>query len=109
MSIYIGQDKPKKKNEHKIVIIFLSVGFNISCGCPKPAVLLNIHNICFGLEIRICFYNTLHILYEPVHEFSNNVVCVTSNNVLCVTSKAADQPAHLHRLIRAFVSRLSIL
>ena len=38
---------------------------------------------------------------EPVHEISNNVVCVTS--------KASDQPAHTRSLIRAFLSRLSIL
>ena len=31
---------------------------------------------------------------EPVHEISNNVVCVTS--------KASDQPAHTRSLIRAF-------
>ena len=39
--------------------------------------------------------------FEPVHEISNNVVCVTS--------KASDQPAHTRSLIRAFASRLSIL
>ena len=38
---------------------------------------------------------------EPVHEISNNVVCVTS--------KASDQPAHTRSLIRAFASCLSIL
>ena len=38
---------------------------------------------------------------EPVHEISNNV--------LCVTSKASDQPAHTRSLIRAFASRLRIL
>ena len=40
-------------------------------------------------------------LIEPVHEISNNVVCATS--------KASDQPAHTRSLIRAFVTRLSIL
>ena len=40
-------------------------------------------------------------LAEPVHEISNNVVSATS--------KASDQPAHTHSLIRAFASRLSIL
>ena len=39
--------------------------------------------------------------YEPVHEISNNVACVTS--------KASDQPAHTRSLIRAFASCLSIL
>ena len=36
--------------------------------------------------------------YEPVHEISNNVVCVTS--------KASDQPAHTRSLIRVLASRL---
>ena len=40
-------------------------------------------------------------VFGPVHEISNNVVCVTS--------KASDQPAHTRSLIRAFASRLSIL
>ena len=40
-------------------------------------------------------------IIEPWHEISNNVVCGTS--------KASDQPAHMHRLIRAFASRLNIL
>ena len=31
------------------------------------------------------------------------------NNVVCATSKASDQPAHMHRLIRAFASRMNIL
>ena len=34
------------------------------------------------------------IIIEPCHEISNNV--------LCATSKSSDQPAHTHRLIRAF-------
>ena len=38
---------------------------------------------------------------EPVHEISNKLVCATS--------KASDQPAHTHSLIRAFASRLSIV
>ena len=42
-----------------------------------------------------------YIVYEPVHEISNNVVCATS--------KTSDQPAHMRSLIRAFASRLSIL
>ena len=45
---------------------------------------------------------TVHVcLFEPRHEISNNVVCAPS--------KASDQPAHTHSLIRAFASRLSIL
>ena len=47
---------------------------------------------CKGLKI---------LLIKPVHEISNNVVCVTS--------KASDQPAQTHSLIRAFASCLSSL
>ena len=42
-----------------------------------------------------------HIIIEPVHEISNNVVCATSNT--------SDQPALTSSLIRAFATRLSIL
>ena len=42
-----------------------------------------------------------HNLYEPRHEISNNVVCATS--------KASDQPAHMHSLIRSFACRWNIL
>ena len=38
---------------------------------------------------------------EPVHEVSNNVVCVTS--------KASDQPAHTRSQTRDFAHRLNIL
>ena len=40
------------------------------------------------------------LICEPRHEISNNVVCVTS--------KASDQPAHTHNLIRAFATSLSV-
>ena len=40
-------------------------------------------------------------IFEPWHGISNNVVCATS--------KASDQPAHTHSLLRAFASRLNIL
>ena len=43
----------------------------------------------------------LFFIFQPVHEISNNVVCATS--------RASDQPMHTCSLIRAFVSRLSIL
>ena len=49
-------------------------------------------------EHEICY---AHKSYEPVHEISNNVVCVTS--------KASDQPVHMPSLIRAFARGLSIL
>ena len=41
------------------------------------------------------------LIYDPVHEISNNAVCATSN--------ASDQPAHTRSLIRAFARRLDIL
>ena len=43
----------------------------------------------------------IHLVFEPVHEISNNMACATS--------KASDQPAHTRSLIRAFASRLGIL
>ena len=43
----------------------------------------------------------IFVLYGPVHDISNNVVCATS--------KASDQPAHMRSLIRAFASHLGIL
>ena len=36
----------------------------------------------------------LFIIFEPVHDIFNNVVCATS--------KVTDQPAHMRSLIRAF-------
>ena len=47
------------------------------------------------------YMTNMAIIFEPVLEISNNVVCATS--------KASDQPAHTHSLIRAFASCLSIL
>ena len=44
---------------------------------------------------------TIQNSFEPQHEISKNVVCASS--------KASDQPAQTHRLIRAFASRLNIL
>ena len=46
-------------------------------------------------------YFMLAYIYEPVHEISNNVVCATS--------KASDQLAHKHSLIRTFACRSNIL
>ena len=43
----------------------------------------------------------MHVIFEPRHELSNNMVCATN--------KDSDQPAHTHSLIRAFASRLNIL
>ena len=43
----------------------------------------------------------LYRITEPVHEFSNNVVCAIN--------KASDQPAHTRSLIRAFAGRLRII
>ena len=41
------------------------------------------------------------LLYEPVHEISNNVVCATS--------KASGQPTLMHSLIGAFACHLDII
>ena len=45
--------------------------------------------------------DVVYVIHQPVHEISNNEVCVAS--------KASDQHAHTRSLIRAFASRLSIL
>ena len=55
----------------------------------------------FGYNPTLCYNDNPQMIYEPVHEISNNAVCATS--------KASDQPAHTRSLIRAFASRLSIL
>ena len=52
-----------------------------------------------GLDLQYILRK--HVLNEPVHEISKDVVCETS--------KASDQHAHTCSLIRAFASRLSIL
>ena len=41
------------------------------------------------------------LIFEPRHEISHKVVCVTS--------KCLDQPGHMRSLVRTFVSRLNIL
>ena len=54
------------------------------------------------IYVALCYgHHYIVLLYEPVHEISNNVVCATN--------KASDQPAHMRSLIRAFASRSSIL
>ena len=52
-------------------------------------------------EIQDCiFQNVASKTNEPWHEIPNNV---------CATSKASDQPAHKHSLVRGFASRLNII
>ena len=57
------------------------------------------HDDRVGIILKLTSYSQLTLIFEPVHEISNNVVCLTS--------KASDQPAHTCSLIGAFVSRLS--
>ena len=62
--------------------------------------------LCYTFREMLITFEVHDIIWnvhnnEPVHEIFNNVVCATS--------KASDQPAHTRSLIRAFVSRLSIL
>ena len=61
----------------------------------------NVYTICSLFSSLSCVFLSLNIIYGPVHEISNNLVCANS--------KASDQPAHTRSLIRAFASRLSIL
>ena len=69
-------------------------------------VKLSVEKMCsFTKLMNICTYRRLlteeSSIYEPRHEISNNVVVSIS--------KASDQPAPRHSLIRAFASRLIIL
>ena len=60
--------------------------------------------IRFLKEARVfedCLLLIVELLFEPVHEISNNVVCAIS--------KGSDQPAHTRSLIRAFARCLNIL
>ena len=50
------------------------------------------------LDRQGCYFQSKN---EPQHEISNNVVCGTS--------KASDQPAHMHSLIRALAGPSNIL
>ena len=83
---------------------------------PEPCIFLKLLNptdelpklefsyltLCMvDFPIQIRKKNGLSIIYETVHEISNNVVCAIS--------KASDQHAHMRSLIRAFASRLSII
>ena len=54
---------------------------------------------CWTLSMEL--WGIMLYTFERWHEISNYVVCATS--------KGSDQPAHTHRLIRAFADRLNIL
>ena len=62
---------------------------------------MNISYVCSNRSQRQNKNEPETLIYESVHEISNNVVCATS--------KASDQPVHTRSMIRAFASRLSIL
>ena len=51
--------------------------------------------------LKLFFFVFFQIEYEPLHEISNNVVCVTR--------KDSDQPPHMRSLNRAFVNRLNTM
>ena len=60
-----------------------------------------VFNIIIYNALVCCIDGTTEHIIEPVHEISNNVVCVTT--------KDSDQPAQTRSLIRAFASLLRIL
>ena len=71
---------------------------------PVRPYLCVIHFCIFSfypVPLSIYMYTRSHVIIEPRHEISNNVVCATS--------KASDQPAHTRSLIRVFACRLTIL
>ena len=62
----------------------------------------NLHHHLLSKRNFIAYQATMMQLWnEPRHEISNNVICATS--------KASNQPAHTHSLIKAFAGRLYIL
>ena len=86
------------------IAIFIrnSIIYIILTASLKYVILYRYANSFTGItafSIELIFI--LSSLYEPQHEISKNVVCVTS--------KASDQPAHTRSLIRAFACRLNIL
>ena len=66
---------------------------NISINTIRNDKILKKNLLIYSIQI--------HVINEPRHEISNNVVCATS--------KASDQPAHTGSLIRALASCLNIL
>ena len=84
----------------------MDVVFELTSDVIKFKFHLISHDLSSSPAIKVKFNliypaPSIKIEFEPVHEISNNVVCVTS--------KASDQPAHMRSLIRAFASGLSIL
>ena len=97
MTFITGLDK-QKKNQRKIVNIFLPISFNICFGCskkpvslrrffkvPTTYVLVEIRklNFPYALLTMSCFYvfeyyTTLKTLYEPGRVICNNVAFLTS-------------------------------
>ena len=75
------------------------INFYVCLHCRGRVVTKDVR-ACESISIQRVKYEI-----EPVHEITNNEVCVTS--------KASDQPAHTlehtHSLIRAFASHSSIL
>ena len=90
-------------------LLFLNknLATNILCNIPYACILTAIF-----LYTQVKVSKRIRMVYsqfdkcpaktnEPRHEISNNVVCATS--------KASDQPAHTHSLIRAFAICLDTL
>ena len=76
------------------------MGINFETCCDPfnifSSVCIMLHNFSHAHAMT-----KFYILFEPVHEISNKLVCATS--------KASDQPVHKHSLIRGFASCLNIL
>ena len=85
-----------------IKIIFLFLNQNSTRRfflAHKTQVWIDGYENNYNFTLKTMIYNVS--IYEPRHEISNNMVCVTS--------KASDQSAHMRSLIRAFASRLNII
>ena len=79
------------QNYSHLIFIIIVTQFCLIAGGFK---FLSVSPSAFGQNVYL-------FIFEPWHEISNNLVCATS--------KGSDQPAHTHRLIRAFAGRLNIL
>ena len=72
--------------------------------------LLTEHNLEFLSLKGGCTVSSESKLVKIPHCWKSHALAIEiSNNKVCATSKASDQPAHMHSLIRAFAGRMSIL
>ena len=79
---------------------------------PKLGLYCLQYRLSSDLQSDLCSYCLQYRLAQNISRFEERTTIEQwykiSNNVVCATNKASDQPAHMHSLMRAFASRLSI-